>query len=331
MKKALFVLHESSYETIYGPEQRARIAERVELVAPPQTAQTVSDGPSVLRDVELIFSGWGMPTVDAALLAAAPKLEAVFYGAGSVRGFVTDALWDRGIAVTSAWAMNAVPVAEFALSQILFALKRGWQHALAIRDRGPEGRERLAVPGAYGTAVGIISLGACGRRVCELLRPFDLDVLACDPYVDDAVFEQLGARRAGLEAIFEQADVVSLHAPNLPATRGLITGAHFESMKHGATFINTARGDVVREREMVAVLRRRTDLWVILDVLANADRGEDPTIYDLPNVVITPHIAGSMDGECRRMGHAMAEELERYLAGEPLRWQITRERVAVMA
>jgi len=331
VKKGIFVLGAGSFEKIYGDEHSRRIGERVELIAEPQTRETVATDPSLLREVELIFSGWGAPTMDAAFLAAAPKLEAVFYGAGSVRGMVSDALWVRGIVVSSAWAMNGVPVAEFALAQILFSLKRGWQHMLAIREHGAAGRRRVPMPGAYGTKVGLISLGAIGRRMCELLRPFDLEVLAYDPFVDDAVFAELGARRAELDEIFEQCDVVSLHTPNLPSTRGMIAGAHFERMKRDATFINTARGDVVREREMVEMLRRRPDIWACLDVLAHDDRSADEDIYALPNVVITPHIAGSMDRECRRMGNAMVNELDRYLAGEPLHWQITRDRIAAMA
>jgi len=331
MRNAIFVLDASAFEAIYGEEHAAEIARLVAAGVPRHTAQSVRDDPSVLREAELIFSGWGAPRMDEAFLAAAPALEAVFYGAGSVRSFVTDAFWQRGILLTHAAAMNAVPVAEFTLSQILFSLKRGWPHAMAIRLEGPGGRRHMPVPGAYGAKVGIISLGAIGRRVCELLRPFDVGVLAHDPFVENPMFDELGARRAGLDEVFEQCDVVSLHTPNLPSTRGMITGAHFARMKPDATFINTARGDVVREREMVEVLRQRPDLWAVLDVLANEDRSAGTDIYELPNVVITPHIAGSMGRECRRMGKAMVDELRRYLAGEPLRWQVTRERLARMA
>ncbi|NQT52906.1 glycerate dehydrogenase, partial [bacterium] len=131
--------------------------------------------------------------------------------------------------------------------------------------------------------------------------------------------------------IFAQCHVVSLHAPNLPSTRGMIAGHHFASMQRDATFINTARGDIIREEELVAVLRQRPDLWAVLDVLADNDHGADPALYDLPNVVLTPHIAGALDGERRRMGAAMVAELRRYLAGQPLQWQITRERLEHMA
>jgi phosphoglycerate dehydrogenase-like enzyme len=134
-----------------------------------------------------------------------------------------------------------------------------------------------------------------------------------------------------LERIFAQADVVSLHTPNLPSTRGMITGAHFSAMKSGASFINTARGAVVRETEMLQVLARRPDLTAVLDVTDPEPPVPGSALYSLPNVILTPHIAGSLQGECRRMGRYMLEELQRYLAGEPLRWTITREQAARLA
>lgn len=98
-----YVLSAESYDLIYGAPERARIEELVQVIAPPQTAESVDRNPAVLADVEIIFSGWGCPIFDADLLAAAPRLRAVFYGAGSIKAIVTDAFWKRGIRITSAW------------------------------------------------------------------------------------------------------------------------------------------------------------------------------------------------------------------------------------
>jgi phosphoglycerate dehydrogenase-like enzyme len=134
-----------------------------------------------------------------------------------------------------------------------------------------------------------------------------------------------------LEDIFRRSDVVSLHTPWLKETEGMVTGAHFELMKSGAVFINTARGAVVRENEMTEVLSRRPDLTAVLDVTNPEPPEKESLLYTLPNVVLTPHIAGSMDGECRRMGSYMLEELKRYLNGEPLLWTVTNEKFKLMA
>jgi phosphoglycerate dehydrogenase-like enzyme len=324
----LYILHTDAYDRIYGPREREDIAQLVDIYAPQQTAASVKENPSVLAEAEIIMSGWGMAKMDEAFLAAAPNLKAVFYGAGSIRGFATDAAWDRGILITSAYAANAIPTAEFALSQILFCLKRGWHYALAIRREGRYIRKG-SVPGAYESTVGLVSLGMIGSYVAELLQAFDVNVLAYTSSEEKAA--RLGAERASLDEIFRQSDVVSLHTPWLKETEGMITGEHFAAMKPGATFINTARGAVVREQEMIAVLQERPDLYAVLDVTYPEPPVEGSPLYTMPNVVLTPHIAGSLSAECRRMGRYAINELKRYLDGEPQEWAISREEAARLA
>lgn len=329
--KALFILPASSWDLIYGPDERRDIVRAVTLLHPealdPQAAQ---QHPDLLAEVEVIFSGWGAPILDAAFLDSTPRLKAFFYGAGSIRGLVTDAFWAKNIPITSSWAANAIPVAEFTLAEILFSLKRGWAYSQQIKT-GQAYPPRFNVPGAYGSTVGIISLGMIGRRVCEYLRPFDVQVVAFDPYASADLAQQLGARLENLSMVFRQADVVSLHTPWIKETEGLITGAHFESMKPGSTFINTARGAIVRETEMIEVLRQRPDLTAVLDVTYPEPPAPGSPLYTLPNVVLTPHIAGSMDHECRRMGRYVVEDLQRFLKNEPLKWQVSQELAARLA
>lgn len=330
MLKGLFVLGPGNYERIYSPEDQQHIRQRVEIYASPQTANDVIANRAILHDADVIFSGWGGPKMDAEFLAAAPNLKAVFYGAGSIRGLVTDAFWARNITITSAAAANAIPVTEFTLAQILLSLKRTWFYALEGKRSGQWVR-RQHVPGAYGSTVGLISLGLIGRRVAELLRPFDVKVIAYDPFFPQAAAAELGVEMVSLDEVFSRADVVSLHTPWLPETVGMITGAHFAQMKPDSTFINTARGAIVREDEMIAVLQERPDIYALLDVTYPEPPVEGAPLYSLPNVILTPHIAGSLDAECWRMGRYMVEELERYLNGEPLRYAITQEQFARMA
>ncbi|HUX87685.1 MAG TPA: hydroxyacid dehydrogenase [Chloroflexota bacterium] len=330
MLKALYILRPDRFELIYGPEERAEIATLVDVYAPAQSAESVKANPAVLADAEVILSGWGAPVLDAEFLAAAPKLKAFFYGAGTIKAIVTKEFWNRGIVITSAYAANAVPVAEFTLSQILYSLKRGWYFATTIK-RERRWMDKEPLPGGYGSTVGLISLGMVGRRVRDLLRPFDLNVLAYDPFVTPDVARRLGVELCALDEIFRRADVVSLHAPWLKETVGLVTGAHLASMKPNATFINSSRGAIVREAEMIEVLERRSDLWAILDVTYPEPPIDGSPLYTLPNVVLTPHLAGSQGAECQRMGRYTVEDLRRYVNGEPLRWAITREREALMA
>jgi phosphoglycerate dehydrogenase-like enzyme len=328
--RGLYLLNLDAYDAIYGPDERADIANLVEIVAPVQTAQDVRLNPAVLADVEVILSGWGMAVLDERLLAAAPKLKAVFYGAGSIRNFVTDAMWERGIIVTTAANANAIPVAEFTVAAIVMSLKRVWHFSRVVR-RTRHFTARTGAPGAYGSTVGLIGLGMIGRMVAERLRSYDVRVLAHDPYATDGDGKAFGVELCALGELFSRADVVSLHAPWLPQTEGMVTGAHLASMRQNATFINTARGALVREAEMIDVLRQRPDLYVVLDVTFPEPPTPDSPLYFLPNVVLTPHIAGSVGAECRRMGRVMADELTHFVRGEPLRWSVTRAQAAVMA
>ena len=328
--KGIFLLSPSSYDLIYGPAERQEISRLVEIYAPPQTTETIAGQPDVLAEADVIFSGWGMVVMDRKFLQSAPRLKAVFYGAGSIKAIVTNDFWQRGVLISSAYAANAIPVTEFTLSQILFSLKRGWYYFQAVRQAGHY-PDKQHVPGCYGSTVGLISLGMIGRRVAQLLMNFEVNVLAYDPFCQPDEAAKLNVELCPLDEVFRRSDVVSLHTPWLKETEGLITGDHIASMQPGATFINTARGAVVRESEMIQVLQQRPDLFAVLDVTYPEPPEPGSPLYSLPNVILTPHIAGSMDRECLRMGRLMVDELKRYLRGDPLQWSITREKAALLA
>jgi phosphoglycerate dehydrogenase-like enzyme len=328
--KGIYLLNAADFDKIYGPDERRNIESLVDIYVPPQTAATVREDPAVLEDAEVIFSGWGLPAMDTEFLAAAAKLKAVFYGAGSIRKMVTDEFWAQGILITSAYAANAVPVIEFTLAQILLSLKRTWYYIFTARETNSY-VPRQPVPGAYGSTVGLISLGMIGSGVARKLQQFDLHVIAYDPFATPEQAAELGVKLSSLDEVFERADVVSLHTPWLDETVDMIGGEHFARMKPNATFINSARGAIIREQEMIEVLQQRPDLWALLDVTYPEPPVPGSPLYTLPNVVLTPHIAGSLDNECRRMGRLMVDELGRYLRGEPLKWAISQEQARIMA
>lgn len=328
--KGLFVLRPDAYNEIYGPADRATIAELIDVIAPPQTAESIYKHPDILQEVDILLSGWGAPLIDATLLTHAPCLRAIFYGSGSIRGFITDAVWERGILVTSAQAINAIPVAEYTLAAILFSLKHGWRLAEQTR-REQRFPSRNEVPGVYKATVGIIGLGFVGRLVRERLYPFDVQVIAYDPYVSDDEATTLNVTMCSLEALFREAQVVTLHAPLLPETVGMVKGAHLASMSYGGTFINTSRGRLVQQEELITILTQRKDLQAVLDVTHPEPPPPDAALYSLANVILTPHIAGSLGSERRRMGEVMVGELRRFITGESLLYTVTKEQVQYMA
>ncbi len=327
--KGLIVLDPGAYDRIYGEPERAQLAELLDLLAPPMSARELASHHELLEQVEVIVSGWGAPKMDGAFLARAPKLRLVCYGAGAVRGFVSEELFARGITVTSANALNAIPVAEYSVATILFSLKRGF--ALMRSPLAPTSAARDAVPGAFGSRVGLAGLGTIGRLVARRLAGFDLELVAYDPYCPPEDAGDLGVRLVGLDELFASSHVVSLHLPLYAATRHIVTAELLESMRENSTLINSARGGLVDHLALANILARRDDLQAVLDVTDPEPLSVDHPLLALDNVVITPHIAGSLGPECRRLGQSAVEELGRYLAGQPLLHRVDPATLAIAA
>ena len=168
--------------------------------------------------------------------------------------------------------------------------------------------------GTYGTQVGIIGASAIGRRVIELLAPFDLTVALSDPTVGVDEAASLGVTLMSLDDLMRTSRVVSLHAPLLDSTVGMIGAAELAALPDGATFINTARGALVDESALVRELRSgRID--AVLDVTWPEPPVADSPLWTLPNVVLTPHVAGSAGSELVRMASSAVREVAEGPAG----------------
>lgn len=269
---------------------------------------------ALLAEAEILITGWGCPPIDAAALGRMPRLRAVLHAAGTVRGLVTEAVWERGLLVTSAAEANAQPVAEFTLAAVIFAAK----NVLGARDYYRQTHSHLssaqtAGVGAYGRRLGVIGASRVGRRVLELVRPLDLDVVVSDPYLSAEQAAGLGARLLELDELLASCDIVSLHAPDLPSTRHLIDRRRLALIGDGGWFINTARGRVVDEGALTEELVSGR-ISAFLDVTEAEPLAVDSPLYRLPNVLLTPHVAGSLGNELARLGAAAVTELERYSA-----------------
>ncbi len=281
----------------------------------------------LLSEAEILITGWGAPYVGREVLAFAPKLKLVVHAAGTVKGLIDAEIFDAGIAVSHAAEANAAPVAEFTLAAIIFAGK----HVFRFRDLyvGDRNRDRThpmqsEAIGNYRRTVGIIGASRIGRRVIDLLMPFDYQVLLFDPTVDPDQARAMGTRKVELDDLLRQSDIVSIHAPSLPSTRHMIDAAKLVLMKDGATLINTARGVLIDEDALLDVLKTgRID--AIIDVTDPEIPGPESAFYDLPNVFLTPHIAGAVGLERTRLGEMAADEAERFIQGEPLLYGLTLE------
>ncbi|WP_246958369.1 hydroxyacid dehydrogenase [Brachybacterium sp. Marseille-Q7125] len=320
--KALLTLPDGLQHRMFAPAQLAELSDLVDVDVEYPVTDFGAAPDAVLGGVEALITGWGSPLVDAAALARMPHLRAIVHTAGTVRFVAGPAVWERGdIVVTSATEANAVPVAEFTLAQILLAGKRSL--AQEARHRAERGRpSALHMPsdvGNHGAVVGLIGASRIGTLVAQLLQPFDLEVLITDPFTSAEQITSLGAARVQPEELYARSDVVSLHAPDVPATRGMVSRELLALMRDGTTFINTARPalvdlDALRD-ELVS-----GRLSAVLDV--HDDLAPDDPLWEVPTVSITPHIAGSQGNELHRMGAAALEEVRRLVAGEPARFPV---------
>jgi phosphoglycerate dehydrogenase-like enzyme len=290
--------------------------------------------PGDLANIEVLIGGWGAATLDAAALDRLPALRLLAYGAGTVKSVVTDELWARGVAVSSAAAANAVPVAEFTFAAIIMIAK----DVFRVRDTYREVRGEQAVMGTgpcgplgtHGLKVGVIGASKIGRMVLERLRTLDVELALRDPYLDPSEVDELGATPMGLDELCGWADIVTVHAPELPATRHLIDAERLALMRDGAWLINTARGSIVDTAALEAECASGR-LACFIDTPDPEPLPPTSPLWDLPNAVLTPHIAGSMGNEVARMGRLAVEEVGRFMVGEPLHYEVRAEDLDLLA
>jgi phosphoglycerate dehydrogenase-like enzyme len=296
-------------DQVYG-KNRQWIAANSELYPTVIGEKNFAEHADQLAGLEVIFSTWGMPKLTAAQLDRMPRLKCVFYAAGATRDF-RGPLVERGIVVCSATAANAIPVAEFCLGQILLANTGYFRNTREFkRPLTPDDRKALTGPGNYGGRVALIGAGTIAQKLQELLAPFRLDVRV--------VASRAERRTMSLEEAFATSYVVSNHLPDRDDNVGVLNAALFRLLPHGATFVNTGRGRQIDHAGLVEVLRERPDLTALLDVQYPEPPEAGSALYELPNVLLSSHIAGSKRDELIRMSDYMVADFKRYLAGEPL-------------
>jgi phosphoglycerate dehydrogenase-like enzyme len=324
--RALVVMSPGAFDQLFDRRGLARLAALADIPVPIRPADLAGpDGPAALSGTEVLVTGWGCPPLTAEVLAHAPELQAVFHAAGTVKDHITGACWQRGITVTTAAEANAIPVAEYTLAAVVLAGKRFFEHAARYRSApgtwSPWRDQVLGSAQHHPATVGLIGLSRIGRRVAGALRALDLTVLASDPYATPADASALGVRLTGVDELLAASSIVSLHAPLLPRTRHLLDKRRLALLPDGATVINTARGALVDTDALTAecVTGR---LSAVLDVTEPEPLPATSALYRLANVTLTPHIAGALGGETRRMTELALDELDRYRRGVPLQHQV---------
>lgn len=331
MKAIYLVQSKNSLKAVYAPALREELEAHYGgmLMLSKEELEANLDA---LKDTEYIFSTWSMPAMTEDEIAHYfPSLRAVFYGAGSVQGFARPFL-NRGIAVFSAWAANGVPVAEYTVAQIILANKGFFTNQLwCKRDRKQCGAITVGHHGNYGCSVGLIGCGMIGSMVAEMLKAYNLKVLAFDPFLSPERAEELGVEMVSLEEMFSRCAVISNHLANNAQTRGMLNYELFSKMEPHATFINTGRGAQVIEADLVRALTEVPTRVAVLDVTDPEPPHADSPFFTMENVILTSHIAGSQQDEFHRMSEYMRNEAYAFEQGLPTRYSVTLKMLETMA
>lgn len=312
MSKSIF-LGGPSCRSVYSSAQIAELEKIADLNSQIVTGDTFFD--CDLSDTEYIFSTWGMLKFSDEMFAAMPKLKAVFYAAGATDHFAMPFL-ERGIKVSSAWTANAIPVAEFTVSQIILSLK-DYFHYIRTTKSPDAWKQPKVCPGVYGETVALIGSGTISTLVRKMLQNYNVNVITVHSLPEK--------RDISIEEAFEKAYVVSNHLFNAENNQKCLKKEHFLSMRQNATFINTGRGQQVDGSGLLEVLEKRPDITALLDVTYPEPPEENSKFYTLPNVFLTPHIAGSLNDEFHRMAEFMIEEYKLFTSTGTLQYEVTKE------
>jgi len=321
--KLIFAMNEGLVPRFFGTKQWDRLNAAAEILSPKSfTDFTTPEASRLLQHAEVIIGAWGAPPLDETLLAQAPNLRFVAYAAASIRAITTPAFWRSGITITSAVAAMAVPVAEFTFAAIIMTGK----DVINFRDinrqrRGTQGfgsRIQLDVShlGNYERRIGIVGASRIGRLVIQMLVRSGYSVSVYDPFASAPDMAAMGAQKMELDQLIEWADTVSLHAPILPGTRHMIGARELALMRDNTVLINTARGWLVDHDALLSELQTgRIRAWI--DTPDPEPFPPESPFYDLPNLVLTPHIAGAMGNEMHGLATAATIEIERFANGMP--------------
>jgi phosphoglycerate dehydrogenase-like enzyme len=320
-------LSRTMHDVMFTPDDMRRLRELATVVGPAESGAEEHVRP-LLADAVVAITGWGTAHFGPGLLDAAPKLKLIAHSAGTVKNLVNVAAYDRGIRVINAAAANAEPVAETTVAMMVVMLKRiPW----LLATKGEKSAIKTApVRELRDVNVGLIGASRVGRETIRLLKGYPrLRVLVYDPYLAAPDARRLGVEIATLDDVC-RCDVVSVHAPSLPATRHMLNARTLALLPDYAVLINTSRGALIDEAALVAEVRRRP-LYVYLDVTDPEPPAADSPLLREPNILITPHIAGGMNQGRKDMGRMAIDETLRFLRGGSLEQEVTRDMLPTQA
>lgn len=278
----------------------------------------------------VIVTSWDSPQIDEQVLDACPDLKGVIHGAGSVKPIISDEFIKRKIRVTNSAVAIGEGVAESALGFAISASKGFYSLSDDTKKGLWQENIKQKVKDFYDITVGVIAGGYVGSHMVKLLKNFHVDILMYDPILTKEQIAEMGATKVELDELMSSSDVVSIHAPGIPATENMINANNLSLMKDGAILINTARGIIINEKDLINELKKGR-IFACIDVTNPEPPTKDNELRTLPNVVLTPHIAGTATNGLKRVALHVCEEAERLLNGEKMRTEVNLDNLSKIA
>ncbi len=276
------------------------------------TADQIPAGglPAALADAEALIVRSAVQA-DAALLQHAPKLRLIGRAGVGVDNIDTAEATRRGIVVMNTPGANAVAVAELTLG-LMIAMARSIPRADAGMHAGKWDKKSLQGTELRGKTLGIVGLGRIGLEVARRAGIFGMKLLGYDPFVAPVIARENNVTLVGIDEIFEESDYLSLHVGLTPQTEGLINAHSLAIMKPGVRLVNCARGELIVDEALVDALKSGHVAGAALDVFRSEPLKNSP-YFDLPSVLLSPHIAGSTDEAQEAIGIQLANQVRDFL------------------
>ncbi|MDA1280878.1 MAG: hydroxyacid dehydrogenase [Chloroflexi bacterium] len=305
--------------------------------APSASSRVMAEFREFAAGLDALVVCHGAPRIDDTVLGSSRRLTLVgeLEGDRFAQRIDVEAALNRGVRAVDTTHGSSYPVSEWALGLILIGLRNAGAHfrkLISGVDWGtPEQRDSTSEfaqnEELTGKTVGLIGAGYIARRLIELLKPFNVKLLVHDPYAAPELASALGFTLTSLEAVMAQPDVVVCLAPLTPGTRGMLGRREISTIKPGAVFVNVSRGPIVDSDALVERLEIG-DITASLDVFDPEPIPVSSRIRNLPNVFLSPHIAGTTERSRTRFFEEMVSELERHFAGHETLHNLTLKTLA---
>jgi phosphoglycerate dehydrogenase-like enzyme len=335
--KILYLPVQSHTQQVFHPEIFERFLRNFDVTLNEKGVNYTGDQVAAeIRGFDGLVTGWGTPRLIVEVLQNADRLRIIAHSAGSVRSMLEDVveryLIPRKICVFSANHAIACNVAEYTVGALIMTGRRFVDHAIAIRKEGVWRESSLPVNGQFlmGGIVGIVSASKVGIEVIKLLEPFHVRILVYDPYLSAWEAGRLNVQKVELDDLFARSDFVTVHAPSIPETWGMIGERQLRLMKDGTVLVNTSRGKVIDHQALFEEAKTGR-IWVTLDVTDPEPLPADSPLRGLPNVYITPHVSGAGYYGYFRIGSTTLESLEDFFAGKPVTGAVDLNRFTQLA